>query len=42
MCDGLETWWSIDSVNEGEKLYKLVIQYENMDPSLRYDEQENE
>jgi len=38
MFDGLENWWSIDPVNEGEKLYKLVIQYENMDPSLRYDE----
>tara|TARA_R100000742_G_C4264312_1_gene82223 strand:- start:316 stop:831 length:516 start_codon:yes stop_codon:yes gene_type:complete len=38
MFDGLENWWSIDPVNEGEKLYKLVIQYENMDPSLIYDE----
>ena len=38
MFDGLDNWWSIDPVNEGEKLYKLVIQYENMDPSLRYDE----
>ena len=42
MFDGLENWWSIDSVNEGEKLYKLVIQYENVDPSLDYDGKENE
>ena len=37
MFDGLENWWSIDSVEHDETLYKLVFQYENCDPMLDFD-----
>jgi hypothetical protein len=42
MFDGLEDFWSVAKMENQSTSYKLVIQYENLDPDLVYTGQDEE
>jgi len=42
MFDGLEDFWSVAKMENQSTSYKLVIQYENLDPNLIYTGQNQE